>query len=181
MNRLLEKLILLACFLDTGCLANGAELDRGDPQGQVEFRGSNGVIRIEVEALTISINGHNYPLENCSNTELHCFKSSEIGFHVVFPRDCHGPYQATEVAGGARFLQIAMALHQTAREGRYSSELSDRFAYDYRLRGGLRAIRFDPSGRWRFGPNSNGDAMASEALEPFIYRLSEGRSFLQCR
>jgi hypothetical protein len=179
-NRFFMKLTLLATFVSPACSLHGIQLNRGTPQGSAYFRNSSGVISIDVGALVISVEGHDYPLENCSDDALYCFKNAEIGFHIVFPRDCRRPYRATEVLGGARFLEIALALHQRARDGRYSSELSDRFAYDYRVRGGLQGIYFDPSGRWRFGPNSNGDALGSDAREPYLYRLAEGRTFLQC-
>lgn len=182
MDRRMVKSYLVVSFLCAACSVNAMHISRESPIGPVEYRSSTGVVRIDVAARVITVNRQSYPLENCSNDDLYCLKSDTVGFHVVFPRNCRRPYDAAgETMGGALFFQIALVPHEGARNGRYSSELSDRFAYDYTIRRGLHALRFDPTGQWRFGPRSNGNDMGSAAREPFIYRLAEGQAFLRCR
>jgi hypothetical protein len=147
-----------------------------------EFSGTGGTIGIDLQQLTLRIGSAAYPLANCSTAQLYCFENEALGFHLAVPKTClASPRPEGELAGGFRFFQIAVVEHGDPREGRYVSSLSDRFAYGYYVLRGIHEIRYDPSGQWRFGPQSAGDMMGRAAREAYTYRLPEGQAFLRCR
>lgn len=155
--------------------------DHSQPTQVADYISPSGSIRLDLSAPAVSIGNDAHPLENCSDQEVHCYKSESLGFHIVFPRSCRRPSRAQgETAGGFEFFQIALTLHSDARSGIYASSLSDRFAYEYSVARGMYEIRYDPTGQWRFGLRSSGHSMGEAARRPYTYQLAQGQSFLRC-
>jgi hypothetical protein len=144
-----------------------------------EFTGAAGAIRIDVARLRLSIGNAIHPIVDCSTGEFYCFKNEELGFHVAFPRSCATRARiAGETVGGFTFYQFAGIEHGDVRQGRYASEMSDRFSYGYFNDRGLEEIQYDPTGLVRFGPRQANTAVSWRA---YTYRLAAGRAFLRCR
>jgi len=182
MTRTVAGLVfILACLSCAGpqvsAPTNGAFFD----SPVAEFAGPGGTIRIDLEHLSLAVADARYPIADCSTTEFYCFKNEALGFHVVFARLCTTrAHAAGETLGGFNFYQFAGMEHGDARQGRYASELSDRFSYVYFLNRGLTELQYDRSGATRFGPRQ-ARAAGYGAWRPFTYRLAEGRTFLRCR
>ena len=145
------------------------------------FVSSTSRLQISPTELTVHIGNSLYPLIDCSNETFRCLKNEELGFHFVAPRLCRQPYHVEgDRVGGYNFSQMSMVEHGDARQGRYDSSISDRFAYLYYFDRGLVEIRYDPSGHWRFGPGSNGDTLSRAEMAPYIYRLPDNQTFMRC-